>query len=268
MRLIVTRPQREAQRWVQSLSTAGYEALALPLIALAPAADQAALHSVWQRLDDYVALMFVSGNAVDHFFAAKPPQALCFSSQSAIKTRAWATGPGTTAALLRAGVDASMIDAPAADAEQFDSEALWQVVGAQLRPGERVLIVRGSDASGGGAAQGVANGVGREWFANRVTEAGASVDFVVAYQRGLPQLAPDDLLTARQAAADGSLWLFSSTEAIANLLALLPQQDWAQARAVATHGRIAAAARAAGFGVVCESRPTLSHLVASIESLG
>lgn len=264
MRLIVTRPQREAQRWVQSLSDAGLQALALPLIAVAPAADQAALRTVWLRLADYVAVMFVSGNAVDYFFASKPPQALCFCSQSVIRTRAWATGPGTTAALLRAGVPASWIDAPAADAEQFDSEALWQVVGSRLRPGERVLIVRGSDAAGGGAAQ----GVGREWFANRVTEAGASVDFVVAYQRGMPRLAPEELLAARQAAADGSVWLFSSTEAIANLQALLPQQDWAHARAVATHGRIAAAARAAGFGVVRESRPTLSRLVASIESLG
>jgi uroporphyrinogen-III synthase len=263
MRLIVTRPEREAQRWVQSLSDAGFEALALPLIALAPAADQAALHSAWLRLDDYVAVMFVSGNAVDHFFAAKPAPALCFSSHSAIKTRAWATGPGTTAALLRAGVPASLIDAPAADAAQFDSEALWQVVGTRLLPGQRVLIVRGSDASGVGSTQ----GVGREWFANRVAQAAAQVDFVVAYQRGLPDLKDEDLLLARRAATDGSVWLFSSSEAIVNLQALLPRQNWARARAVATHARIAEAARAAGFGVVRESSPKLAQLLASIESL-
>ena len=47
-------------------------------------------------------------------------------------------------------------------------------------------------------------------------------------------------------------------------------QVWAQAaRAVATHPRIADAARAAGFGVVRLSRPTLDdvvRVVASIES--
>lgn len=262
MRLIVTRPQREAQRWVQSLSHAGYEALALPLIALAPAADQAALRSVWQHLDDYAAVMFVSGNAVDHFFASKPPQALCFSPQSAIKTRAWATGPGTTAALLRAGVPADRIDAPAADAGQFDSEALWQVVGAGLQSGQRVLIVRGGDES-----VNAAQGVGREWFAHRVAQAGAQADFVVAYQRSMPRLTPQDLRVAQQAAADGSVWLFSSSEAIVNLQSLLPRQNWAGARAVATHARIAAAARAAGFGVVIESSPQLEQLRASIESL-
>jgi len=123
--------------------------------------------------------------------------------------------------------------------------------------------VRGGDAAGSGAAQ----GVGREWFANRVSAAGASVDFVVAYQRDLPSFSPAAADAARAAATDGSVWLFSSTEAIANLVSWLPAQDWARARAVATHPRIAAAARRAGFGVVCESRPTLPKIMASIESM-
>jgi uroporphyrinogen-III synthase len=62
------------------------------------------------------------------------------------------------------------------------------------------------------------------------------------------------------------VWLFSSSEAVANLRALLPDQSWQQARAVATHPRIAQAARDAGFAVVCESRPALADVVASIES--
>jgi uroporphyrinogen-III synthase len=70
-----------------------------------------------------------------------------------------------------------------------------------------------------------------------------------------------------QAAIDGSVWLFSSSEAIANLQALLPQQSWSQARAIATHARIGQAAKNAGFSVVCESRPVLASVVASIESM-
>lgn len=263
MRVIVTRPQREAQVWVRDLSAAGFEALALPLIAVRPAADQEALRAVWQRLAGYVGVMFVSGNAADFFFASKPAQALYFCSRSAVKTRAWATGPGTVSALLRAGVEAALIDAPPQGAEQFDSEALWQVVGARVRPGDRVLIVRGSDGAEGGAVQ----GVGRDWFANQASSAGAQVDFVVAYQRCAPAFGAAEVRVAREAAADGSVWLFSSSEAVANLLAWLPEQNWAQARAVATHARIAAAVRQAGFGVVCESRPTLPRIMASIESM-
>ena len=76
---------------------------------------------------------------------------------------------------------------------------------------------------------------------------------------------------ARQAGSDGSVWLFSSSEAVANLcqMAGLQDMDWRGARAVATHPRIADAVRAAGWGVVVASRPALNDIrqtLGSIES--
>jgi uroporphyrinogen-III synthase len=255
MRVIVTRPLRDAHNWVRDLSAAGFDALALPLIEIQAMGDTQALQQVWGQLPSYAGVMFVSGHAVDGFFAARPDGAVLFS-------RAWATGPGTRAALLRAGVEPQNIDAPPAEAGQFDSEALWRVMGEQVRPGSRVLIVRGAD---GQAAP--AQGAGRDWFAQRVQEAGGRVDFAVAYQRCLPHWSEAQLQQARQAAGDGSIWIFSSSEAVLNLRACLPQQDWHAARAIATHARIAAAARQIGFGVVCESRPMLAEIKASIESM-
>ena len=262
-RVIVTRPLREAQGWVREFSAAGLSAVALPLIDIRPVDDPAPLHQAWQQLADYVGVMFVSANAVDAFFASKPPLALSFCANDPIKTRAWATGPGTSAALQRAGVAPQCIDAPPADAAQFDSEALWQRVGTTVQPGQRVLIVRGSDGQNDSATQ----DVGRDWFAKRVGEAGATVDFVVSYQRIRPHLDAAQLQLAREAAADGSVWLFSSSEAVTHLLASLPGQDWGAARAVATHPRIAAAARQGGFGRVVESRPALADIRGSIESM-
>jgi uroporphyrinogen-III synthase len=258
MRVVVTRPQRDAQGWVRDLSAAGLDVLALPLIDIAPMPDPLPVQAVWQHLGDYLGVMFVSGNAVEAFFAARPPGAQIMGA-----TRAWATGPGTRAALLRAGVEPARVDAPPMEAAQFDSEALWQVVGSRIQPGARVLIVRGSDAQDPESTQ----GVGRNWFAQRAQEAGAGVDFVVSYQRGLPRLSPEQLQLARQAASDGTVWLFSSSEAVANLQACLPGQDWGAARAVATHERIAAAARAAGFALVRESRPSLADIMVSLESM-
>jgi uroporphyrinogen-III synthase len=43
--------------------------------------------------------------------------------------------------------------------------------------------------------------------------------------------------------------------------------DWRQARAIATHPRIAQAARAAGWGVVVESRPALDDIVMCLRSI-
>jgi uroporphyrinogen-III synthase len=92
------------------------------------------------------------------------------------------------------------------------------------------------------------------------------VSTVLAYRRVAPQWSDAERANAAQAAADGSVWLFSSSEAVAHLRRLLPTQSWQQARAVATHGRIAQAAEQAGFGVVHVSRPTLEDVVASIKS--
>ena len=266
MRVIVTRPKQEARKWVDALADAGFEAVALPLIGVLPPPHPDAVHAAWQRLDTFDAVMFVSGNAVDHFFALKPAVAPVLDAQGAIKIRAFVTGPGSYAALKRAQVDPASIDMPDHDAGQFDSEALWAVVGQRVRPGYRVLIVRGA-ASADALPEAAAEGVGRDWFANKVRAAGGSVEFVVSYQRRPPELESGALAMAQVAASDGSVWLFSSSEAISNLVAACAGQSWAQAKAVVTHSRIAQAARAAGFAVVCESRPTLAALMASIESL-
>lgn len=253
MRVIVTRPAREALVWAGALRERGLVASVLPLIDIGPAADQSAVREAWARLKVVDAVMFVSANAVEFFFGAVA------GASSWPTVRAWATGPGTAKALLASGVPASLIDAPSADAPQFDSEALWQVIGPQVTPDARILIVRGSDAQG--------RDIGRDWLASQLVSAGAQVQALVAYQRMAPKWSADQLAQAREAASGESVWLFSSSQAIANLQGLLPDASWHRARAVATHPRIAAAAEQAGFGVVCPSRPSLTQVVASIESM-
>lgn len=269
-RVIVTRPAREAAHWAALLSERGVNALALPLIAVGPCADAAArqaLAAARSHLSQYRALMFVSGNAVVHFFGQNQPPALDGKALAAIKTRAWAPGPGTARALEQAGVPRAAIDGPAPDAPQFDSEALWAQVAAQIRPGDRVLIVRGRSATPQSAHESEL-GSGRDWLARQIEAAGGQVEFVVAYQRGAPHWSRPEVALAQQAAQDGSLWLLSSSEAVAHLAEALPGQRWGAARALATHPRIAEAARAAGFGTVLECRPALEDVVASIESAG
>ena len=226
---------------------------------------QQALDAARANIGTYRALMFVSGNAVVHFFEPKRPVALDIHALAAIKTRAWAPGPGTARALEQAGVPRSAIDGPAPDAPQFDSEALWQQVAPQVQPGDRVLIVRGRSATPQSAHESP-QGNGREWLAQQIEARGGQVEFVVAYQRGAPRFTAQEVALAQQAARDGSVWLLSSSEAVAHLAEALPGQHWGAAHALATHPRIAEAARAAGFGTVRECRPALEDVVASIES--
>lgn len=273
-RVIVTRPAGQAHGWTQALRQAGFDALSLPLIAINPPSSSAEMQAAWSELSSFDAVMFVSANAVNYFFQAKPQGLVAFTHGASLKARAFATGPGTVAALKACGVEPDWIDAPDAQAGQFDSEALWDVVQSRVTPGCRVLIARGTvgtehadskEQADGQAA--LPQGAGRDWFASQVEQAGGKVEFVVTYERTAPQLGLNAIALTQVAAHDGSVWLFSSSEAVANLRDICPGQDWGRGIAIATHSRIAAAAREAGFGTVLESRPSLEALVASIESL-
>jgi uroporphyrinogen-III synthase len=111
---------------------------------------------------------------------------------------------------------------------------------------------------------------GRDWLAQTLRDAGATVMLLSAYRRVAPQLD-----ATQRAHLDGALaapaqhaWLFSSSEAIEQLVALVPQADWHAALALATHPRIAERARHAGFGRVLSCRPELDRVVACIQSIG
>ena len=282
VRVLVTRPAHDAQHWVAQLQQGGVRAQALPLIEIAPASaaqDIDALQQAWQTLDRYAACMFVSGNAVDYFFSQKMPLTACEWVEPAINSiadgallavpmglRFMAPGPGTAAALHAQGVPLEQIDTPSADALQFDSEALWQIVGQRDWRERRVLVVRGQSHGSGPA---VAASSGRDWLTRQLQAAGAQVDLVSVYERRAPCLSKAQLECVQQASTDGSVWLFSSSEAVANLSNApgLSNQDWGAARAIATHPRIAATLRAAGWGVVVASRPALTDILETLRSV-
>jgi uroporphyrinogen-III synthase len=245
----------------------------LPLIEISEPQDTSTLATLrhwrghWPQVD---AIMFVSAAAVKHFFGTGISTV---PTGRDLRTRFWAPGPGTALALVKAladrGVGAQQVDAPPADAAQFDSEALWPVVAPQLRPGCQVLIVRGqSDVSGheDSGRAGMVAGSGRDWLIRQCTAAGARVEGCVAYVRRAPAFSQADKTLALAAAGPGSAWLLSSSEALDHLHVIKPAPGWGSASALATHPRIAAKARDAGFGQVVECRPALADVLLALES--
>ena len=260
MRVVITRPSSDATAWVEALQAAGHQALALALIEVGPIKHTQPLTQAWARWGSYQAVMFVSAQAVRYFFQSQPS-----SLSIGQGPRCWATGPGTHKALLQAGVPEALIDSPGAEAVQFDSEALWQRVARQVQAGQPVLIVRGHDT--GEEASSPATGTGRDWLALQLEAKGALPQFVVAYERRAPAWTAEQLAQAAQAATDGSVWCFSSSQAIQHLAQALPAQSWAQARCLATHDRIAQTAQSLGFGEVHLTRPSVSDVLRSLECL-
>lgn len=249
--VLVTRPAEQALGWVERLRSSGLRAAALPLIAIRPAPDAQAVIKIWQDLDRYDMLVFVSPNAVQQFFALRP-------ADRSWPAHTWAAtvGPGSSRELRDAGVPASQVLEPAADAPSFDSEALWRQLVTRDWQGAKIVLIRGDG--------------GREWLGERLRESGAQVDAVQAYSRGAPVLSNEEraLLTAACDAPLAHVWLLSSSEAIGNLSSLAAADaDWSRAQAVATHERIAESARVCGFGRVALARPTLAAVVDAVRGL-
>jgi uroporphyrinogen III methyltransferase/synthase len=174
--IVVTRPIGQSAGLLALLDAAGFDTLEFPLIDIAPVDDAAPLRAALDELygpNKYALVVFVSPNAVDYAFgklgAAWPAD-----------VPVGVVGPGSVAALARQGVAAPphRVVSPAADHAEprFDSEALYAAIEAQFGvnglEGKRVLIVRGDG--------------GREWLAERLTEAGAIVEKVAAYRRNRP----------------------------------------------------------------------------------
>ncbi len=260
LRLIVTRPAEQAGPWVQQLQQQGLDAVALPLLQISPLPSTQPLFDAWARLagGQYRLVNFVSANAVQHFFAAQA------SFVWPHQTLAGSTGPGTTAALLAAGVPATAVVAPRADATTFDSEALWQQLQQHSWAAQQVLLVRGEE--------------GRDWLADTLRAQGATVHLLPAYRRSAPVLdgTTGPLLRAALGQPQHHVWLLSSSEAVGHLLHLLQAlqalqalpgglgsqaQSLQSAHAWAGHPRIAQTARDAGFGHVALVRPELSAVV-------
>jgi uroporphyrinogen-III synthase len=262
LRVIVTRPEREAQAWAAALQVRGVACETLPLIGIVALPESGDLAATWQAVPEHLALMFVSANAVRFFMAARP-EGLALGH-----CRAWSTGPGTQAALQATGWPEQLIDSPGIQAEQFDSESLWNLVSGAVAtavkaaPPDRrpsVLIVRGADAQGQLA--------GRDWLALQLEQAGVQVLQAVAYMRQAPVLNEQQCLRAQQTLQDGSAWLFSSSEAAQYLLQACPGLDVTRARALATHPRIAQRLQAAGWGQVHLVPAGMDAQAQSIKSL-
>lgn len=248
--LLVTRPRPQCSAWLARLAALGVEAAALPLIDILPASDPTPVRAAWAALAAADLAVFVSPNAVEQFFA------LAGGAAWPEFTLAACVGPGSAQALIDHGVPPAHIVQPAADAASLDSEHLWH----QLQPrrawaGARALLLRGDG--------------GREWLAERLVEAGASVEAVTAYHRAEPRfsVAEQALLDAVLARPQGFVWLFSSAEAVGHLIAQCGGRELAGQRAIATHARIADAALTAGLAPVVLARPDPEAVAQALKRL-
>ena len=241
---------------VAALERHGLRTHQFPLLDIAPTPNLDDLRAALGDPSRYALVVFVSPNAVQQAFAAMP-EGFRWPQEVPVAV----VGPASAQALATHGVAPpaySVIkpDTHADDARQ-DSEALYARLDVPSLSGREVLIVRG-------------NG-GREWLADQLREAGASVRTVEAYRRSVPVPDAAAWLALRAVLSSRHAWTLTSSEAVRNLdelaranLSPADLDTLHGAPCFASHARIVEQAESLGFRDVTLTGAGDDRLLASV----
>lgn len=225
LNILVTRPQRQADRLARAIDNAGGNAIVFPTIEIQPVEDDSGVRALIARLHEFQIAIFVSANAVE---CAMPLISTYGILPSGLRFAA--IGKATQAALVEHGIDNILTPT-----ERYDSEGLLELAEMQSVVGKSIIIFRGEG--------------GREMLANTLRNRGAVVEYAACYRRISPQQDSGDLCKQWQT---GNIQAISamSLESLTNLYDILDastRQLLTNTPVFVPHPRIAEGARALGL---------------------
>lgn len=201
-RILVTRPEHQAERLCHLISNADGESILFPTIEIKLILDSEKLLNCFKHISEYDFIIFVSRNAVagvfDHYLS---PDLLSAQIQLL------AIGAGTAAVMA----ERNMTDVLHAGV-QADSESLLQLpeLQSEFIQEKKILIVRGVG--------------GRELLADGLKARGALVDYAEVYERCLPEYEKQQCHEIWQKEKPDAI-VVSSNEGLNNLLKLTLESD-------------------------------------------
>lgn len=161
-RILVTRPESQAEGLARLIEAEGGQALCFPTVAIAEPEATSAIEETVCRLDEFHYAVFVSANAVQRGLR------WIFSRRGMPPDLGLAVvGPATARALAAFGLRPHLCPESG-----YNSEALLAMDELQSMQGKRVVIFRGEG--------------GRELLSDTLTARGAQVAYAEVYRRCLP----------------------------------------------------------------------------------
>jgi len=205
-RILVTRPEHQAEHLCELISNIGGDSILFPTIEIKFILDSKNLLNCFSHINKYDFVIFVSRNAV----AAVVDNYLSQTDLSLAQIQLLAIGAGTAAAMaemnmtevLHAGI-------------QADSESLLKLPALQgeLVEDKKILIVRGVG--------------GRELLAEGLKARAALVDYAEVYERRLPEYKAQERLEIWQGLKPEAI-IVSSNQGFNNLLKLTLEENQQQ----------------------------------------
>ena len=225
--VVVTRAVHQSEGFVRRLEAAGARVVRFPVIAIAPPIDWAPVDAAMAQLDGFDWIVFTSANAVEAF--------LHRVGARAVESRIAAVGPATAQALSEHRLPVHLMP------ENHVAEGLVDAFAHRNLAGKHILLPRAAAA--------------RDVLPQALRAQGAIVQIVDVYRNILPP-APGDF----PAAAD---WVtFTSASTVKNLLALVPREQWENARLASIGPETSAVLRQHRLLVTVEASPSTQEALA------
>ena len=262
--IIVTRPAGQAHQLIEVLTHAieasGVgkrslpEILSLPLLTIVPKADEHLAGHIATALGAADLAIFVSPNAIESVMRLLERDWQDFSKKI---IPIGVMGGSSHLALKNHGIGLEEHPTPIIipkNNENWDSEGLWRELQSLQWSwqGKKVVIFKGEG--------------GRDWLADTLKKAGATVEAISTYARMPLDIDNPSWQLVREMDLSKSLWLLTSSEAVRYLGEVMKEQftqNLNVASALCPHHNIADAAEMIGFGEVFTSEPGDEALIKS-----
>ena len=245
-RIAITRTREQAGVLRDQLTALGAEVIEIATIEIRDPASWEPLDSAIRRLQDFDYLLLTSANGVRNFLRRLKARGRDVGDLKGVLIGA--IGPATAAELLNSGAKADVVP------REYTAEGLLEALGDRDLRGKAFLIPRAK--------------VARDVLPRVLTEKGARVEVVEAYETLVPRFAPGELQRLLSPAPDVITFTSSSTASnFGKLAGELKVSDLLRGVAIASIGPITSRTVATlGLVVTIEAtESTIPALVRAIE---
>jgi uroporphyrinogen III methyltransferase/synthase len=231
-RIVITRARAQSSALREALEQLGAEVIEVPTIEIRDPGSWAPLDAAIRRLEEFDYLILTSVNGVAKLLERLRACGVDVSALAGLEVGA--IGPATAAELERAGVQVDFVP------KEYRAEGLIEALEGRDLHGKSFLIPRAK--------------VARDLVPRALTERGAQVEVVEAYETALPSLSAEVLDRLRERIPD--LVTFTSSSTATNFARLIQEHRVMtppQVRAASIGPVTSETARQLGFDVVLEA---------------
>ena len=206
IKVLVTRPEQQAEALCESIQNLGGTAIRLPVIEITQSRDQQAAKAVLDNISQYDIGIFISRNAVDWTMKLLAEKISNPKKSNLDKLTLIAIGTATAKTLEQ------ILSAPVIRNSGANSEALLELEALSDKNvrGKKIIIFRGEG--------------GREHLATTLRKRGATVDYAEVYRRNCPEYDRD--VVAKLWSSDSpDVVIVTSNKGLENLFSLLNEEQ-------------------------------------------